>query len=50
MILRVRVRSDWFCGLKILQSHDEVELQTWAEKPQFLRKMAEPMHANYAKY
>ena len=45
-----RVRSDWFCELRILLSHDEVELQTSAEKPQFLRKMTEPMHANYAKY
>ena len=45
-----RVRSDWFCWLEILQSHGEVELQTGAEKPQFLRKMAEPMLANYAKY
>ena len=50
MIFAHAVRSDWFCGLRILQSHNEVEIQTWAEKPQFLRKMAESMLANYAKY
>ena len=33
-----RVRSEWNCGLRILQSHDEVELQKWAEKPHFLKK------------
>ena len=45
-----RVRSEWNCGLRILQSHDEVGLQKWAEKPHFLRKVGEPMFANNAKY